>query len=238
MELGQLLENSTIPLVTALLLGLQTAICPCPMTTNITAIGFIGKDIENRKIVFWKGILFAIGNMITYTALAFILIPVIRKGLSTYTVQKVVSDVGTIILPIVLVMFGLVILFRNKLSLPSVKLFKNNGKKMEVRAGKGYSGALLLGIVLALAFCPTTGLLYFGMLLPMSAIQPNGYILPVVYSLASALPVVIIAWIMAFGMSRLGRFFDKVKTLDRWISLIVASTFIVVGIYFVFKLFI
>ena len=93
-------------------------------------------------------------------------------------------------------------------------------------------------MVLALAFCPTTGLIYFGMLLPMSALQPNGYLLPPVYSLASALPVVIIAWIIAFGMSRLGRFFDKAKTLEKWLSFIVASAFIGVGLYFAVKLFV
>ncbi len=238
MELGQLLENSTIPLVTALLLGIQTAICPCPMTTNITAIGYIGKDIENRKIAFWKGIFFAVGNIIAYTGLAFILIPVIKKGLSTYAAQKMISEVGTIILPVILVLFGLAILFGKKVGMPSVYLFKKDGKRMEERAGKGYLGATLLGTVLAFAFCPTTGLIYFGMLLPMSALQPNGYFLPVIYSLASALPVVIIAWIMAFGMSRLGRFFDKAKALDKWLSYLVATAFIGVGIYFAVRLFV
>jgi cytochrome c biogenesis protein CcdA len=238
MELGQLLENSTIPLVTALLLGIQTAICPCPMTTNITAIGYIGKDIENRKFVFWKGLFFALGNIIAYTGLAFILIPVIRKGLSTYSAQKVISEVGTIILPIVFILFGLGILFIKKLNLPSISIFKKDGKRMEENAGKGYFGAFLLGIVLAFAFCPTTGLIYFGMLLPMSALQPNGYFLPVVYSLASALPVVVIAWIMAFGISRIGKFFDKAKSFNKWLTYFVALAFIGVGVYFAVRLFI
>jgi hypothetical protein len=238
MELGQLLENSTIPLVTALLLGIQTAICPCPMTTNITAIGYIGKDIENRNIVFWKGIFFAMGTIIAYTGLAFILLPVIRKGLDTYTAQKVISEVGTVVLPLILILFGLAILFGKNLSLPSLGLIAKGEEKLKDNAGKGYFGAFLLGIVLAFAFCPTTGLIYFGMLLPMSALQPNGYFLPVVYSLASALPVVVIAWIMAFGISRIGKFFDKAKSFNKWLTYFVALAFIGVGVYFAVRLFI
>jgi len=238
MELGQLLENSTIPLVTALLLGIQTAICPCPMTTNITAIGYIGKDLENRTIVFWKGILFAIGTVIAYTGLAFVLIPIIRKGLDTYAAQKVISEVGTVVLPLILILFGLAIIFRKRLVFPSLGLIKKREERLKENARKGYFGAMLLGMVLALAFCPTTGLIYFGMLLPMSALQPNGYLLPVVYSLASALPVVIVAWIIAFGISRIGEFFDKAKLFSKWLTYIVAVAFIAVGIYFIARLFV
>ena len=39
--LQTLLDNSEIPIITAFLLGLLTAVSPCPLATNITAIGFI-----------------------------------------------------------------------------------------------------------------------------------------------------------------------------------------------------
>ncbi len=45
--LQTLLDNSSTPVWTAFLLGLLTALSPCPLATNIAAIGFIGKDIEN-----------------------------------------------------------------------------------------------------------------------------------------------------------------------------------------------
>lgn len=50
--LQTLLDNSSTPVWTAFLLGLLTALSPCPLATNIAAIGFIGKDIENRKRIF------------------------------------------------------------------------------------------------------------------------------------------------------------------------------------------
>ena len=54
--LQTLLDNSSTPVWTAFLLGLLTALSPCPLATNIAAIGFIGKDIENRRRIFWNGL--------------------------------------------------------------------------------------------------------------------------------------------------------------------------------------
>jgi len=53
--------------VTALLLGLMMAISPCPLATNITAIGFISKDLENRKQSVFQWIVYTLGRAVTYT---------------------------------------------------------------------------------------------------------------------------------------------------------------------------
>ena len=92
--LQSLLDNSSVPVITAFILGILTAISPCPLATNITAIGFIGKDIENRHRIFINGLLYTFGRIVTYTVLGFILIPVLREGASMYMVQKVVSKYG------------------------------------------------------------------------------------------------------------------------------------------------
>ena len=65
--LQTLLDNSTTPLLTAFLLGLLTALSPCPLATNIAAIGFIGKDIENRRQIFRNGLLYTLGRIVAYT---------------------------------------------------------------------------------------------------------------------------------------------------------------------------
>ena len=64
--LQTLLDNSTTPLLTAFLLGLLTALSPCPLATNIAAIGFIGKDIENRRQIFRNGLLYTLGRIVAY----------------------------------------------------------------------------------------------------------------------------------------------------------------------------
>jgi len=65
--LTNLLDSSSVPMVTALLLGLMMAISPCPLATNITAIGFISKDLENRNRVFFNGLFYTLGRAVTYT---------------------------------------------------------------------------------------------------------------------------------------------------------------------------
>lgn len=62
--LQTLLENTQIPLFSAFLLGLMMAISPCPLAMNITAIGFIGKDLENRRRVFYNGLVYTLGHAI------------------------------------------------------------------------------------------------------------------------------------------------------------------------------
>jgi hypothetical protein len=71
--LTELYANAQGPLISALLLGLLTAIAPCPMTINITAMGYIGKDLGHRKRVFANGIFYALGTMAAYSGLAMIL---------------------------------------------------------------------------------------------------------------------------------------------------------------------
>lgn len=72
--LQTLLDNSTTPVLTAFLLGLITALSPCPLATNIAAISFIGKDIENHHRIFLNGLLYTLGRVLAYTILGFVLI--------------------------------------------------------------------------------------------------------------------------------------------------------------------
>ena len=67
--LNNLYANTSAPFVSAIVLGLLTAISPCPMATNITAIGFIGKDIENKNRVFYNGMIYTLGRTFAYTLL-------------------------------------------------------------------------------------------------------------------------------------------------------------------------
>lgn len=86
-----LLDNSEIPVVTAFLLGLLTAVSPCPLATNITAIGFIGKNINNRNAMFANGLLYTLGRVIAYAALGGVLIAVLRAGADVFAIQDAVS---------------------------------------------------------------------------------------------------------------------------------------------------
>lgn len=232
--LQTLLDNSTTPLVTALLLGLLTALSPCPLATNIAAIGYIGKDIEDRRSVFRKGLLYTLGRVVAYTLLGIVLIGIIHSGASMFGVQKFIGTWGELLLGPLLIVIGLLMLFGHRLNLPQ---FGFNGKG-EGLAKKGSWGAFLLGVLFAMAFCPSSGMFYFGMLIPMSSTATMGYLLPVVFAVATALPVLIVAWILAFSAGEIGKFYGRVKTLERCLSIVVGVVFIVVGIYQTYQIYV
>ena len=228
--LQNLLDNSNIPVITAFLLGLLTAISPCPLATNITAIGFISKDIGNRNKIFLGGLLYTLGRVVAYTVLGIILISILKEGSSMFSLQKGISKYGEILIPPVLLFVGVFMLFGDHLNLPKFG-FSGTGKAEKL---KGNLGSLLLGVLFALAFCPTSGLFYFGMLIPMSAAEPGGYLLPIVYAVATGLPVILVAWILAYSVAGIGKFYNRIQVFQKWFNRVVAVLFIAVGIYYAY----
>lgn len=231
--LNNILDNCNIPIVTAFVLGLLTAVSPCPLATNITAVGFISKDIEHRRKVFIQGAFYTFGRIFSYSILGFILIFILRKGLDTFELQETVSNFGEIIIGPILIVIGLFMLFGHLLHLPRFGF----GGNTETNNFKGRLGAFLLGILFAMAFCPTSGLLYFGMLIPMAVESSIGYLLPMIFAIATSLPVIIIAFIIAFSMKNLSRFLGGIKIFQIWFNRIVATIFILVGCYYSFFIF-
>ena len=231
--LQSLLDSSEIPMVTAFLLGLLTAVSPCPLATNITAMGYISKDISDANRVFRNGVFYTVGRVVAYASLGAVLIAILRAGADTFAVQQTVSEVGEVILAPALILIGVFMLFADRLNLPKFGL---NASSWAERL-RGAAGCLMLGVLLAMAFCPTSGLLFFGILIPMSAAENGGYMLPVVYAIATGLPVVLAAWVLAYSVAGLGRFYNAMITFQRLFNHIVAVAFIVVGIYYLLQYF-
>lgn len=227
--LTNLLENSTIPWISALVLGLMTAISPCPLATNITAVGFISKDIENRNRVFLNGLLYTLGRAISYTTIALI----IYMGVDQFKFSGIFQRYGEKILGPLLIIIGLFMLDIIKIKFPGVNRLTS---KMESKTKWSYFDAILLGIIFALAFCPYSGVLYFGMLIPMTVASASGLYLPFVFALATGIPVIIVAWILAFSISSIGVVYNKVKNFEIWFRRVIAVLFIAVGIYYIIRI--
>jgi sulfite exporter TauE/SafE len=231
--LQNLLDNSSMPIATAFLLGLMTAISPCPLATNIAAIGFIGKDIEIRRRIFTKGLLYTFGRIMAYTLLGIILLAIIKGGNSLFGIQKFIGKFGGKVIGPILLLVGLYMLFGSKLNLPSFG-FKGNGEQLTTKGGLG---ALLLGLLFAMAFCPSSAIFYFGMLIPLSATVKGGWLLPIVFAVATALPVLLIAWILAFSSNSIGRFYGKMQVIQKWLNWIVGGLFVAIGVYYIITIY-
>ena len=223
--LQSLFENSQLPLLSAFLLGLMTAISPCPLATNITAIGYISKDLENRKRVFMNGLTYTLGRALSYTAIGLLF----WFGASQFKLSGFVQVWGERVLGPLLIVIGLFMLGILSLKIPGISWLI---EKMENRSKKGFWGVLLLGMVFALAFCPYSGVLYFGMLIPMTISSTSGLYLPIIFALGTGIPVILFAWLIAFSLGSIGGFYNKLKAFELWFRRIIAVLFITVGIYY------
>lgn len=224
--LQAILDSSQYAFLTAFVLGLMTAISPCPLATNITAIGFISRDLENSQRVFRSGLIYTLGRAISYTLLAVML----YLGANQLNISMIFQGWGEKVLGPVLIIIGLLMLDVINIRFPAFsRLTERIGEK-----GKGsYWGALLLGMAFALAFCPYSGVLYFMMLIPLTISSASGLYLPVIYAVATGLPVIIFAWLLAYAVGNVAKLYQHLKTFELWFRRVVALVFIGVGIYYI-----
>lgn len=225
-----LIDNYNIPLLTAFLLGILTSISPCPLATNITAIAYISKEIKTVKNTLLNGLFYTIGRGISYTVLA----TLIYFGLSSFQISSIFQGWGDKILGPVLIIIGLIMLGVIKINL-GVKNEKIEKLKRWL-AGKGYIGSFLLGILFALAFCPYSGVLFFGILIPLILSSSFGLLLAPLFALGTGLPVIIFSFFIAFGMQKIGRAFHIVQKIEKSMRYLVASIFMIAGLYYVYIL--
>jgi len=229
--LQQILDGTNLPLLSALILGLMTAISPCPLATNITAMAFISKDIENKPKVFFNGLIYTLGRSISYTAIGLLF----YFGASKFVIAGFFQKYGERALGPILILVGLFMLDIIKIKLPG--LSKLN-ERMQNKRKFDFWGVLLLGIVFALGFCPYSGVLYFGMLIPMTISSASGLYLPVVFAIGTGLPVIIFAWFIAFTIGGISSVYNKIKIFEKWFRRVVAVIFLTVGFYYLQYLFI
>lgn len=185
-----IIEHTQFPLLTAFLLGLIVALHPCPLATNIAAMGYIARDVANRRRVFLNGLFYTFGRMIAYSVLGMVLIVVLRNGADMLSLGHWFSEWGERLLAPVL--------------------------------------------LLALSFCPESAVVYFGMLMPLSVESHGGFMLPVVFSVATAIPTVLMAWAVAYGLAGLSAMKECMHVLQRWVSVCVGVLFIGAGVFCLF----
>ncbi len=228
MELLQkILENSQYSFITAAILGLMTAISPCPLATNISAIGFISRDLADRRRVFLNGLVYTLGRAITYVGIALI----IFFGAGQVDISGWFQKWGEKVLGPLLIIIGLFMLDIIKLKLPGGK--GSLAEKLGEKGRKSYLSTLLLGILFAMAFCPYSGVLYFVMLIPMTVASAEGLYLPLIFAIATGIPVIIFAWLLAYAVGNVGRMYSRIRTFELWFRRVVAVLFIGVGIWYI-----
>jgi len=214
---------------TALWMGILTSISPCPLSTNIAAISYVGRRVEKTRWVLFSGLLYTLGRSLAYLAVAVLVtqgllaIPAVSMFLQRY--------MNLFIGPLMLVV-GVLLLDIFKFSFNSGGL----GSTLQSRIDKmGIWGAGLLGIIFALAFCPTSAGLFFGGLIPLAIKSHSPFILPALYGIGTALPVIGFSLLLSFGAHLVGAAFKKLTVIEIWVRRITAGVMILVGVVLILK---
>jgi len=225
--LQSLLEDYNIPIFSAFILGLMTAISPCPLATNITATAFISKNISSKRKVFLSGLLYALGRGFSYTTIGLAL----YFGASKFHIARFFNQNGEKYLGPLLILIGLIMLNVIKLNFLGKSNFQEN--LSEKFKDKGLLGSFLIGVVFALAFCPYSGALFFGMLIPMTIASADGLYLPIVFAFGTGLPVILFTYLLAFTASKVGVFYSRITKIEKIMRTIAGVVFVITGLYYV-----
>jgi len=218
-----------LDIFSAFWLGILTSISPCPLATNIAAVSFITRNLGSSKKVLWSGLLYAAGRMLTYVAVAVLAIASLLSlpEVSFFLETNMHKIIGPLLIVVGIILLD-VLPFAFSASLVS--------SSMQEKAGKwGLWGSGILGVVFALTFCPLSAALFFGSLIPLAIDGKSAVLMPSVYGLGTALPVIAFAFVMAFGVKSIGRVFDKLTQIEKWVRKLTAVVFIGAGFYLLFK---
>jgi len=224
----EMMGTSDIGILAAFFIGLMTAISPCPLATNITAIAYASKRIDTSKHTILVGFLYTLGRMLTYVLIAS---SIVWFGLNTQSIALFLQRYGDKILGPLLLIVGVIMLDIIKLNF--FKSSERLTKLKEKLASKGFLGSFLLGVIFALAFCPFSAVLFFGMLIPIALKAGDGFLIPSVFAFATGLPVIIFSFVLVYGVSRLGKIMNKIGTFEKWMRKIVSVIFILAGLYYI-----
>lgn len=212
----------------ALWLGILTSLSPCPLATNIAAISYVGRKVNQTRLVLWAGLIYTLGRALAYVAVALVVTRSLQliPGVSMFLQKYMNLAIGPLLVVVGVVLSGL---FSFSIGGGGVS------SSLQARVDKmGIWGAGLLGLIFALAFCPVSAGLFFGALLPL-ALRGNAACMSSLYGIGTALPVIGFSLIIAFAANRLGTAFQRLTTIEKWFRKATAVVMLVVGVYLIVR---
>lgn len=214
-----------VAIVSSFWLGVLTSVSPCPLATNLAAISYVGRSAGRPSRVVLAGILYTLGRILAYVALAMMLVTSVlaSPSVSLWLQEHMNRFLGPLLILVGMVLVGLL-----DFGLSGVGL----GEGLRQRIDRlGIAGAGLLGLLFALSFCPVSAALYFGSLIPLAVSEESSLFLPAVYGFGTAVPVLFFAALLAFGTQWMGKAFQKVTAIEWFVRRITGVVILVIGLY-------
>lgn len=226
--LNEMMQSADLPLLTAFLLGLVVALNPCQLAINISALTYLAKDESHQCHFLVRGVLYSFGRMMTYTILGWALMFVVSNGMKIDGLQNVLSKAEDVI-PYILIALALFFLYR---AFHQHHHHDSCHNSKQIIQANGRFGAFVLGLLLAFAFCPESAVFFFGMMLPLSISSHIGWLIPLFFSIAAIIPVLVIVYFIRLTMmSSARRFEHKMEVFQTIVNIVSALVFIMLAIW-------
>jgi cytochrome c-type biogenesis protein len=222
-------ESNIVAASSAIWFGILTSVSPCPLATNIAATSYIGKQISGYYGTLIAGFAYTIGRAAAYTGISIV---IISGLLSIPKISFFLQDHMNKILGPLLIISGLFILEVVSIRFSGLTVSQKFQKRLGSRS---ILGACVLGSIFALSFCPTSAALFFGSVIPLSLKYESKLLLPFLYGVGTALPVLLIAVILSYGSRFVANVLNKLSVAELWLRRITGVLFIIIGIYFTMK---
>ena len=218
--LSGLSQQIHIPVLSALLLGLLGSTAPCQLSTNFSALGLFTQKISNKKECLSAAFSFTLGKIIVYTLIGSLTILLgIKLNQAAIPIAQIVRKaLGPLMLIVGLYLLGL---FKMNLSLFT---------SLERNMTRHIPNIKNIGVVYSLAFCPTLFWLFFGIVIPLGVSTRGGIILPGIFAIGTAIPLLVITLLIAYGIGTTKLFTRNVARINAILQKVVGVVFILVGI--------
>jgi cytochrome c-type biogenesis protein len=213
-----------LAIITAFWLGILTSISPCPLATNIAAVSYISRKLNKRNVII-SGIFYTIGRMAAYILVSAIIVfsIVSTPALSMFLQQHTPKIIGPL-----LIVTGMFLLELITVSIPGTKNMVNAQKY-------GLFAEVVIGFVFALSFCPVSAALFLGSLIPLAVSQNSVFVLPLIYGIGTAIPVLVFAILFTISAEKMGQWFNKVTAAELRIRQAFGIVLILIGVFFTLR---
>lgn len=210
------------PIVFAFILGLIGALAPCQLTGNISAVTLYGNRSIQKKIA-WKDVFFfTLGKVVAFSLLG-VLVWLLGRGFEqnlTLYFPWLRKIMGPLLVIVGLFMLGYIKLKGTINLLKGSKEYKSDNPL----------GSFMLGFSFSLAFCPTMFILFFVTLMPVVLSSAYGFILPPIFAIGTAIPLLIFIFIIWY-LGASGVIMKKGRKFGMVIQRIAGVLMLLLGIF-------
>jgi cytochrome c-type biogenesis protein len=234
----------------ALYLGVLTSISPCPLATNIAAVSYVGRRVGDSRWVLAAGLLYTLGRCLLYLVLAVLLA---TTAMSIPAVSRFLQNYMHLVLGPIFLVLGMFLVGLITFSGGGAMMGEGMQKRIDAM---GIWGALLLGVLFAVAFCPTSAAWFFGLValilgaeagaittilakvgisLPAASLPGGIVVLPLLYGIGTALPVLLVVFLLAYSAHSVGKAYNALAKVEWWARQITGWVFVLGGVYLSLK---